>query len=300
MPRASNSQEFIKKSNRKHDDLYTYNNVNYINSEIKVSITCSTHGDFLQTPKCHVSGKGCPLCAKNCSYTQQSFLDKLKTQFGTHFDYSKVKFKTTRDNVTIVCPDHGEFSTKAKVLLASKHACHQCSSSFPYTRSSFIKKAHAVHNRSYSYSRVKLVNSKTHIIIKCKTHGEFSQSPHHHLTGQGCPGCKKSIGENLISNFLLQHNIKFQSEYPLVKNKESNRWLRSDFFIEEHNMVIEFDGIQHFQPVELFGGEDNLKITQKRDQLKDKHCKKHNIPFIRFRFDDKKNFITERLEELFL
>ena len=57
-----NIKEFIEKGLKKHPGRYGYENVNYINSVTKVSITCYKHGDFLQTPSSHLQGQGCRSC----------------------------------------------------------------------------------------------------------------------------------------------------------------------------------------------------------------------------------------------
>jgi len=52
-------------------------------------------------------------------------------------------------------------------------------------------------------------------------------------------------------------------------------------------MCIEFDGIQHFEPVLKFGGEKSLIINKIRDSIKDEYCKKNNIYLLRIKYSDK-------------
>ncbi len=54
--------EFVNRSNLKHEFKYRYLNVKYINSSTKVCINCPTHGDFWQTPNQHLMGQGCTKC----------------------------------------------------------------------------------------------------------------------------------------------------------------------------------------------------------------------------------------------
>lgn len=56
---------FIVKSKKIHGDKYSYSNVIYKNTKMKVIITCGLHGDFEQSPCNHMKGKGCPSCAVN-------------------------------------------------------------------------------------------------------------------------------------------------------------------------------------------------------------------------------------------
>lgn len=55
--------EFIKKALIKHAFKYTYTKIKYVNAHMDVIITCTLHGDFTQSPKNHVYGSGCPICA---------------------------------------------------------------------------------------------------------------------------------------------------------------------------------------------------------------------------------------------
>lgn len=58
-------EEFIKRSNEVHHNLYEYHKVEYKGSNKKVCIKCRVHGDFWQTPSNHLKGKGCPYCSGN-------------------------------------------------------------------------------------------------------------------------------------------------------------------------------------------------------------------------------------------
>lgn len=55
--------KFIKKALIKHVFKFTYNKVKYVNAHTDVIITCDLHGDFTQSPKNHLYGSECPVCA---------------------------------------------------------------------------------------------------------------------------------------------------------------------------------------------------------------------------------------------
>jgi hypothetical protein len=139
---------FIEKSNEKHNFLYNYSKVNYINSEEKVIIECSIHGDFKQRPADHLSGIGCRKCAfiKVAGYkklTTQSFIEKSNKVHNNIYSYNKTNYKDAFTKVTITCPIHGDFNK-----IASAHiyggGCQKCGfikGGFGFSRSEFIKKA---------------------------------------------------------------------------------------------------------------------------------------------------------------
>ena len=109
-------------------------------------------------------------------------------------------------------------------------------------------------------------------------------------------GCERSVGELKINNLLKENNINFKREYSFsdLLGKNGGR-LRFDFGIlnnkNELLYLIEYDGIQHYQP-NCFGQNDQLfKITQQHDKIKNQYCNKHNIPLIRIPYT-KLNHIT--------
>ena len=115
-----------------------------------------------------------------------------------------------------------------------------------------------------------------YVCIICPIHGEFWQKPGKHLIKQGCPICKESHLEYEIRNLLIKNGIKFEQEKKfdwLVS--DSN--LRLDFYIPDKKMAIECQGIQHFVPIEYFGGIDMFEKQKKMDELKKQLCEKHNI-----------------------
>ena len=63
----------------------------------------------------------------------------------------------------------------------------------------------------------------------------------------------------------------------------------------DFNLVIEYNGKQHYEPVELFGGIDGFVETVKRDKIKKKFCQDNGINFKVIHHEEN---ITDRLEEI--
>lgn len=86
------NQIFILRSNLVHTSKYDYSSIKYTNTHAKVAIKCYLHGVFLQTPKNHLKGHGCPLCAYNSNKELQSdklsdFIFKSIKVHGDKYDY---------------------------------------------------------------------------------------------------------------------------------------------------------------------------------------------------------------------
>ena len=88
--------------------------------------------------------------------------------------------------------------------------------------------------------------------------------------------------------------VKFKPQYTFDDSKYILP-LPYDFYLPERNMCIEFDGEQHFRPVEFFGGEDAFKLRKKKDKIKNEYCEKNNIYLLRIKYDEN---IDEKLKEL--
>ena len=104
---------------------------------------------------------------------------------------------------------------------------------------------------------------------------------------QSCGKCpdRRSLGEKEIASLLTNNNINFIIEYTFKDFLYSNGvHPRYDFYIPDKNYVIEFDGKQHYfyyNNATTWNTEENLKKTQKRDNLKNEYCWNNNIPIIR-------------------
>lgn len=104
MPKKLTREEFIKKAVAVHGDKYDYRDVEYINNATKVKIFCKKCGTcFEHEPVWHLSGMGCPKCAKNAKLTLDSFLNKAKNIHGNRYNYDLIKQVKSNLKVKILC-----------------------------------------------------------------------------------------------------------------------------------------------------------------------------------------------------
>jgi hypothetical protein len=69
--------------------------------------------------------------------------------------------------------------------------------------------------------------------------------------------------------------------------------------------LLEFDGLQHFEAVDNWGGKEGLKDTQLRDKIKNNYCRDNHLYLVRIKDSKKynnsrdkfKGFIQDELEE---
>lgn len=140
------------------------------------------------------------------------------------------------------------------------------------------------------------------ILHRCKRDGhEWLATPHSILCGYGCPVCNETNGERGIRQFLEENNISYIMQKRFDDCRDSKP-LPFDFYLPEYNYLIEYDGEQHYFPINFSGqGEQwankHFEITKRHDQIKDDYCKNNNIPLLRIPYF--KNIETELTNFLF-
>ena len=219
--------------------------------------------------------------------SQEQFIEKCKKIFPD-YDYSQVNYIGTHYFVDIICPKHGKFTTLASNLLA-KHGCPRCNQRTP-TKESFVEIANIRHHNKYDYSKAIYINNNTKLEIICPKHGSFWSTPGNHLVGKGCPKCKTSKGENRIRDILNSLNVVFV-EQKRFKDCKDKKPLPFDFYLEDYNACIEYQGEQHYilvkrgnQTLEQLN--DILKRVQFHDSIKRNYCKEKGIELLEIRYDE--------------
>lgn len=288
--------EFIEKSKIIHGDKYDYSLVQYINRDIKVNIICRFHGNFLQNSRDHLRGSGCRKCASlklSDNFLQDyNFIEKSKIIHGDKYDYSDVVYLGARKKVNIICNQHGLFTQKVNNHLTGQ-GCPVCANiirgNHRRKNKEFIERSKLIHGDLYRYDKVNYVTNKDFVDIDCKLHGIFKQSPNNHLSGNGCPRCKNSYGEREISNYLESNSIKYLREFKFKQCFYKDK-LPFDFYLPEYNLCIEFNGIQHYEPVDFFGGVISYENQLIRDSIKNKYCLDNKINLLIIKYDENIEF----------
>ena len=116
---------FIEKAREVHGDRYDYDRVVYIHSKDKVVITCKIHGDFEQTPNCHLNGNGCAKCSGKYNYSTQEWVQEARAVHGDRYGYERVVYIRSKDRVIITCTNHGDFEQVPHSHLSGK-GCPSC------------------------------------------------------------------------------------------------------------------------------------------------------------------------------
>jgi G:T-mismatch repair DNA endonuclease (very short patch repair protein) len=253
--KRSSKEKFVTKASKVHRDLYRYDRFTYIQSSIKGLITCHIHGDFLQTPATHLRGHGCDKCAKSKtgalnrlnesarSISRIDFIQKAREIHGDIYDYDVFAYAGARTKGTITCKIHQASFEQSPNTHLKGHGCKLCglekaSESLRYTTAEFIARAKVIHNDLYSYAKTVYVTQHELIIIGCKIHDDFVQTPNNHIFGeQGCPKCCHTISKPETA-WLDHLNVPERQRRLQVANKT----IRVDGYDPALNTAYQFHG----------------------------------------------------------
>lgn len=246
---SSNTEDFINKARNVHGDIYDYSLVNYKNNHTQVEIICFKHGSFLQSPKDHLSGKGCSSCGKEKTksrlmLSKDEFIKRANEVHGNKYDYSLVNYKDTRTKVEIICKEHGSFFQSPNKHMQG-NGCPACGRERTaehnfLTLDDFIRKAKNVHGDKYDYSKSLYTGADNKMEITCVKHGKFEQTPHNHLKGTNCPSCGASISKPEIK--LKDFIRSFYKGEIITNSKNIIPPMELDIFVPTLNLAIEFNG----------------------------------------------------------
>lgn len=185
------------------------------------------------------------------------------------------------------CPKHGMHITKIYALVLG-HGCAECQ-----YEENVLKSRHPADYVAQVFNEcgVTLLNKEDYvkwdtknlwaICPKCgkKFLTSFGAFVKRH--GQCCPECSmsESRGEREVRRVLEENNIIFKQEYSFADCRDILP-LPFDFYIPSHNVLIEYQGQQHYEVVSRFGGEDGLSLRQKHDEIKLEYCLVHHITLV--------------------
>lgn len=152
--------------------------------------------------------------------TTNEFISKAKKIHGHRYKYHRSEYKSAKTKIIVICDKHGEFEQMPYHHLEGS-GCSKCqreTQSFRQRKglNDFSNQAEYVHGGIYDYSKSIYISSNSKIIIICKVHGEFKQSPNSHLAGHGCPMCAIKLRKKRFSssiNEFVRKSKKIHGNY---------------------------------------------------------------------------------------
>ncbi len=231
-------------------------------------------------PNWFLCGRRCPKCIpKKPLKTQEQFERELRNKTNGKFVFLK---PYAGNDVLIPCK-HVKcgyvWNVRPNDILHG-HGCPKCTKQIRWTHEMFERCVDNMYHGEYSVlSEYQGMNS--YITMKHNTCGHvWNTKPSDFRAGHGCPKCASSKGEEYIRKWLNSQHIN-NVEQKRFDDCRDKRSLPFDFYLPTYNLIIEYDGRQHFEQVESWSGEHGLEERQRHDAIKNQYCKNNNINLLR-------------------
>ena len=244
-------------------------------------------------------GRGCPECAKiNRAENRRRYIadyDKELEQFD--LELVKILDKTDKisptTNILVKCKICGfTFTTTFGYLKLYKIGCKNCNEL--ERRKLFIIRVNQELKKKNPHLHIisDFLYSADIVTVYCDECKKiFKRDIHTLLRNPTCANCTpNSHMEYFAINYFNINNINFELHKTFDDLRGINNGkLSYDFYLNDYNLLIEIQGLQHYKPVELFCGEEQFKIQQEHDKRKREYAKSHNIELLEIWYWDKDN-----------
>lgn len=254
-------------------------------------------------------GNRCRKCvskekAKKRRKTHEQFLEEFYSLDNNDYDILS-EYKGTKSNIKVKHKLCGtEYYSRADVLLRGSK-CKNClnqkmSKDNTKTTKQYYKEVNEATRGEYELLST-YTNVNTKVKIKHNVCGhEYEVFPYMFKRGRRCPKCNYSKGEKLVEYVLEELNKKYETQYKFI-DLVNVKNLSYDFYLPKENILIEYQGQQHYHPVELFGGYKQFEIQKNNDNLKRQYAKDKDItlieiPYTEDTYEKVKNYLLKYIK----
>lgn len=316
------TDEIVRKElkEKRLDMRFSYDNTKLIKEgkNTYITIECIHHGEIKVPYHGFLNGSNCPECAKEEASkknrkTNEQFEKESIVKHGDKFIYDRLNYKKNNIPVELGCKIHGNYFPITPVEHLNSPpglgGCPECKKEHlsKINRSNnedFIQKSENLYGKGrFGYDDLDYTTEHGEINLTCIEHGTvFYTTPNRHLRGDvSCCLCKGSEGEKAVSLHLSRLNLAFRTEKPLYGCPDAKNPLRWDFYLPEYNLYIEYNGRQHYEPVEIFGGILGFIDRKKKDNYKRIWARKNEAYLLEIPYNQYKNtgiIINKYLEKI--
>lgn len=282
-------EDFIKKIKEKYPNE-NLEVLEYTGAKEKGTIKCNNCGNIYSlTNASNFLYKGKKKICKYCIPRDDTLKIKYKVEYLINTidnvillnEYTKIT-----DDLQLKCKKCNQVFKRKPQLFLKSQKCPYCESFSTFkTEDVFKMQLKEKFGEEYSLlGEYKGTNSRT--LFRHNDCGFiFSNTPHNLLQKSPCPKCKKfnSKGEIAIEKILLEKGILFEKQ---KRFKNLSSLLSFDFFIINKNILIEFQGEQHYHPIKHFGGKEKFERQQENDEKKRIFCKENNYSLLEISYKE--------------
>lgn len=197
------------------------------------------------------------------------------------------------------------WNTVPRVLLSNKSACPKCGRIKASINETKSKSNFEIElSKINPFIRIIGKYTGTHKWVECECRickRNFKGMPSRLLRREsGCPFCNLSGGELKMLVTLDELKISYERQYTL-EGCVYKQPLRFDAFDTQNNIAFEYNGEQHYSPIDFgyknYNAHESFELVQIRDQVKKDFCKNNDIPLIIIPYWEKDNMKQYMINE---
>ena len=296
MSRQKTDKQFRKEVYDLVGNEYTFLDT-YVKSSIKITVKHNKCGHTYEVaPNAFLNGRRCPYCSSSAKRTDAEFKQEVYNLVGNEYTFLDTYVNAT----TKLKVNHNKCGKIYNVLPSNflkGSRCPYCNGNAKKTGARFKQEVQDLVGDEYTVLG-SYINTNTKIKIKHNICGTvYKVRPHTFLEGYHCPHCNSSKGELIINKILKSLDISYEYQKSFNDLRDVQP-LSYDFYIPSQNMLIEYQGQQHYEPVNCFGGKSRFAIQQKHDKLKAEYAKANGyklitIPYTEDTFSKIKKYLLQ-------
>lgn len=288
----------------------------YKSATTKINCECNVCGNEWKTTAnaLYTQKYGCRVCANAISWN-----DRLKTKESFQLEIDSIydgkitilsDYVGSHDKIQCICNiDKTAWWQTPTSLLTGSIGCPTC---YSKSISERCKKSNEKFLEQLNKTNPNIIpleeyiDDHSKILCTCKIHTDYKwyAAPNKILhKNTGCPKCSKSVSSNEIKlqDILCKwgYNFCVQKRFPECRDKYP---LPFDIYLEDFNILIEYDGEQHYKIINRNTSnkkiKDNFEKTKYHDEIKNNYCRTHKIPLIRIPYweqDNLENYLFDKL-----
>ncbi len=303
--------EFMERVRGRHGDKFYVDEDQYGGTNAPVTFICNVHGEVIPLKFANLlyNGNPCDRCRRDSKL--EKYEAKVRRALADKYSHFGILFERVSDFNSIVdleCPKHGKMPANTDAIIFKRFGCAKCGRD---TTGSKLRGTNRVSFEMFSCRFKKrfgqkltltsterdYVNFQSVVTAQCNhpNHPQTSKKAINWLKSNGCTACNESRGERLTRLALEDLGICFEQEKRFASCRDRKE-LPFDFWLPDHATLIEFQGAQHAEAAERFGGIDALHGTKRRDAIKEQWAKENNLTLIKlYKFSGIKGEILRAL-----
>lgn len=265
--------------------------LNFTKASGPIDYQCLTCGKIYHKSRANHLYENKTLCQKCYTARDSEIRNKFLNYIQKRNDFeviSQISAVTTPIKIKCLKCNNIFEVTMHNFIANEHHSCPYCGKNgAPIPQ--YVYEQRLIKNGKNDYTIISYKNITSPMLIQHECGFTFKVNPSNFLNSRGCPKCFKMIskGEQKIINYLEKIQIPYEHQKYFHKSEIGTK--SYDFYLPEQNLLIEYQGEQHFKPHNFWGGEKKFQEQLEHDKIKRQFAQKQEIKLLEIPYTEYNN-----------